>query len=374
MTDFLIIARSGRALAVSAHRAGYRVHVMDNFADEDTKAVSNTTHQLSYHCDGFDKTELISQVKELISYCPKVRVVVGSGFEKTPELLDSIAEFVPVLSNDKSTIHSLKDPVSLCDILRHASINAPEISLTQPTEPEAWLSKKVAGIGGAHVQWVSQLKPEVASDFYYQKHIPGIVSSAVFLAMETHAILVGINEQLQTEQFNEMPFLYKGVVSLKSVDEHYRKNVIEIINKITIQTGLIGLCGIDFIVDETGKIVVLEINPRPPSSLEVYDQELNLFDAHLACFEGREIDYIHKNTNKSKGYAIYYANEEIKINNNIDWPDWVKDIPSVGLTITKKFPVCTVHAEEDSTDEVKAVLEKKLKNIEMLVMKQQHAA
>jgi len=374
MTDFLIVARSGRALAASAKHAGHRVHVMDCFADEDTKTLSSSTYQLRYHCEGFDKTALIEQVKELVLCCPKVVLVVGTGFERTPELLDSLAEIIPVISNDKNTIHDLKDPVALYDMLRCASINAPEVSLTRPIDSGAWLLKEIAGIGGGHVKWLSRINSNIGSDCYYQKYIPGVVSSAVFLAMETHAILVGINEQLQSEQFNEMPFLYKGVVSLNSVDEQHRKNVIEIINKITKQTGLIGLCGIDFIVIESGEIVVLEVNPRPPSSFEFHEQELNLFDAHLACFEGREINYRHKDTNKSRGYAIYYANKEININNKIDWPDWVKDIPSVGSTITKQFPVCTVHAEEDSADKVKAVLEKKLNNIKTIIMTQQHAA
>lgn len=373
MTDFFIVARSGRALATSAYQAGYKVHVLDCFADEDTKTVSKTTHQLQYHCEGFDKTELMEQVKGLVSCYPKAMLVVGTGFEKKPELLESLAEIIPVLSNDKSTIQSLKDPVALYDLLRRASIIVPEISLTRPSDSDGWLLKEIAGIGGGHVKWLSQINSSSGSD-YYQKYISGNVSSAVFLARETHAILVGINEQLQSERFKEMPFLFKGAVKLNSIDEQHRQNVIEIINKITKQTGLKGLCGVDYIIADSGEIVVLEVNPRPPSSFELHEQQCNLFDAHLACFEGRKFDCQFGQDNQSKGYAIYYAKQDIKINSNIVWPNWVKDKPSIGSDIAEKFPVCTVHAEEYLARNVKAVLQEQLNKIETIIMAEQHAA
>ncbi len=373
MTDILIVARSGRALATSAHQAGYRVHVMDCFVDEDTKTVSNFTHQLQYHCEGFDQTELMEQVKGLVYRYPKARLVIGTGFEKTPELLETLAGIIPVLSNIKSTIHSLKDPVALYDMLRSASINAPEISLTPPSNSDGWLLKEIAGIGGAHVKWSSHINSSSGSA-YYQKYMPGKVSSAVFLARETHAILVGINEQLQSEQFNDMPFLFKGAIKLNSVDEQHRQNVIEIINKITKQTGLKGLCGVDYIVADSGEIVVLEVNPRPPSSFELHEQQCALFEAHLACFDGKEINCQYRQDNLSKGYVIYYAKQDIKINSSIVWPNWVKDRPSIGSAIAEKFPVCTVHAEDESATNVKAVLQKQLNQIETIIMAEQRAA
>jgi predicted ATP-grasp superfamily ATP-dependent carboligase len=373
VAELLIVARSGRALATSAYQAGYKVHVLDCFADEDTKTVSKTTHQLQYHCEGFDKTELMEQVKGLVSCYPKAMLVVGSGFENTPELLESLAEIIPVMSNDKSTIHSLKDPVALYDLLRRASIKVPEISLIRPSNSEGWLLKEIAGIGGGHVKWLSQINLSSGSG-YYQKYISGNVLSAVFLARETYATLVGINEQLQSKQFNEMPFLFKGAVKLNSVDEQHRQNVIEIINKITKRTGLKGLCGVDYIVEDSGEIVVLEVNPRPPSSFELHEQQSVLFDAHLACFEGKEIDCQFSQDNQSKGYVIYYAKQDIKINSNIVWPSWVKDKPSIGSTIAEKSPVCTVHAEDESARNVKAVLQKQLNYIETVIMAEQHAA
>ena len=373
MRDIFIVARTGRALATSAYQAGYEVHVLDCFADEDTKAIAKTTCQLQSLREGFDKTELMEQVKELVSFHPKAVLVVGTGFEKTPELLENLSKIILVFSNDKKTIKSLKDPIHFSNILRNASIKSPEISLARPSDSHGWLLKEIAGVGGGHVRWLSQLNSSRYSG-YYQKYISGNVLSALFLAKDRYATLIGISEQLESKQFKSMPFLFEGVVRPSSVDQQHRQHIIEIINKITKQTNLKGLCGIDYVITNSGLIFVLEVNPRPPSSFELYEQQSVLFDAHLACFEDKKFDCYLKQTNQAKGYAIYYAKKSIEINTNVIWPNWVKDKPSIGSTISKNNPVCTVHAEDESVMKVKALLQNQLTDIETIIVTAQDAA
>ena len=378
MTDYLIIACSGRALAAAAQRAGYNVHVIDCFADEDTRSFSGSVHQLQYGCDGFAEEQLLVHVRKVISRHANVIVVVGSGFEANPELLDKLSELASVLSNSKNTVVSLKDPVRFCEVLSQNAIRHPDISLSRPKDSKKWLIKKVAGIGGGHVNWLDHACSESGSDYYYQQYIPGAVSSVVFLANGIHANIVGFNRQLQTDQFADLPFLYQGAISVNvTIDQH--KHVIEeMINKITEKTGLTGLCGLDYIVDDAGDIYVLEVNPRPPSTFELHGSEQSLFAAHLACFDGRLLDYTcHSdgdNNEKSSGYAILYAKENIQISDNINWPLWVKDRPSSGRVIPVKFPVCSVHGRENSIDKLKAVLFNRLDQIESFIVSMQNAA
>jgi predicted ATP-grasp superfamily ATP-dependent carboligase len=374
MTDYVVIAHCGRSLAASAHRAAYRVHVIDCFADEDTKLVSNSTHQVDFLDDAFDESVLLDKVSTLGSCLSDMVLVLGAGFEKRTELIDKLADIAPVLSNSKSTIDTLKDPGSLYNLLSKASITTPDISSTRPTAIKDWLIKQSAATGGAHVQWASQVKADPVPDSYYQKYISGTTSSAVFLAMKTHAKIVGYNEQLQSDQFAEMPFLYKGVISRLSVENKEKQRIEEIVNKITSQTRLLGLCGIDYIVDDTGEIYVLEINPRPPSSFDLYEQQVSLFDLHIGCFEGRKIDYKYRQADTAKGYVIFYAKHEVRIDETIVWPSWVKDKPCFATVIKAKYPVCSIHAEADSIVKVKADLENKLNHIETMLMAQQHAA
>jgi uncharacterized protein len=374
MSDYLIIARSARALAASAKRAGYNVHVIDCFADEDTKSLSESVHQLQYHCEGFALDSLLGHTRDIVSHHPGVKIVVGSGFETNPDLIDELSDIVPVLSNSKNTIVSLKDPVSFSEILDRASIKYPEISLTRPIDSKKWLIKRVAGIGGGHVQWLEYNSSDKGSNFYYQQYVSGIVSSVVFLANGTHAKIVGFNQQIQSSQFFEMPFLFQGAVRVDDTIEHHKHDIDEIINAITEETGLTGLCGLDYIVDDTGDIYVLEVNPRPPSTFELHESGQSLFNAHLTCFDGRLIDYKCENSENLQGYAILYSTQDVRISNKINWPGYVKDRPSAGSEIPARFPVCTVHAEENSIDKVKTLLFNRLDQIESIIATMQNAA
>jgi len=383
MTDFLIIACSARTLAASAKRAGYNVHVIDCFADEDTRSLTKSAHQLQFDCGGFAEEQLLVHAREVISRHANVTVVVGSGFEANPELLDKLSEIAPVLSNSKNTVVSLKEPVSFCEILNRNAIKHPDISLLRPIDAKKWLIKKVAGIGGGHVNWLEQACSGSQSDCYYQQYISGVVSSVVFLANGSHANIVGFNQQLQSDQFADMPFLYQGAVSVNVITDQHKHVIEEIINKITEKTGLTGLCGLDYIVDDSGDIYVLEVNPRPPSTFELHEDKQSLFDAHLACFDGRLIDYRNQHDcqgkgnnhdEQSRGYVIFYAKEDIQISDSIDWPDWVKDRPLSGAVIPKKFPVCTVHAQENSIDKLKVLLFNRLDKIESFIAARQNAA
>lgn len=336
---------------------------MDCFIDEDTKVISTSTCLLQYHCDGFDETELCEQVECIVSAYPDVAIVVGTGFENKPELLECLTLIAPVIGNEKKTVQSLKDPVQFAALLESLSINTPETSLTQPLNAEEWLLKVAGAVGGGHVRWLSTSSNSVDSRCYFQKYIEGVVSSAIFLATGTQATVIGFNEQLQSNEFQEMPFLYKGAVSVNEVTAAHKNDIDKIVNSITREAGLKGLCGIDYIITASGKCVVLEINPRPPASYVLHEQAGEIFNAHLACFLKKDLEYkLNKNT-KIKGYAIHYASERIYIDSEINWPNWVSDIPPYGSFIEAKYPVCTVSVEADLLDDAKLLLEDRLKII-----------
>jgi uncharacterized protein len=377
MVDYLIVARSGRALAASAKRAGYKVNVADYFADEDTKSFSETVHQLQYHCDGFEVESLLSHIQNVISLSPNVKLVAGSGFEHCPALIENLSKLLPVLANSKETILRLKEPMSFCEILDKGEIKHPDTSYSQPTGSKKYLQKKVAGIGGGHVRCLDNSESSDESDCYYQEYINGTVSSVVFLADGIQAHIVGFNEQLQTTKFADMSFLYLGAMVKNDNSEQHKAIIHRIINTITSDAKLIGLCGLDYIVDETGEIIVLEVNPRPPATFELHETEQqSLFNAHISCFDGllTENKYMNNTKDIFKGYVIYYANKEVKISDKIVWPLWVKDRPLSKSVIQMKFPVCTVHAEENSMDKLRNVLSNRLEEIESIVVAMQNAA
>lgn len=373
MVDYLIIARSGRALAASAKRAGYKVCVADCFADADTKDVSESVHRLQFTNNGFIEAELLTHVQKVISHHPNIKLITGSGFESSPGIIQSLNELAPVISNTKETIDAVKNPSRFFNMLNNQKICHPEFSFSKPDDTKKYVIKKKAGIGGEHVNWADQYEFEIGSTHYFQEYISGVPASALFLANGAQASIIGFNQQLISDEFADMPFLYQGAIRLEQDSVVNRNDVEHIVNVISKEAGLKGLCGLDYIVKPGNEIVVLEINPRPPSTFELYEFNQPLFNAHLACFEGKLPDCIGENEDKEsfRAYAIYYAKEKMCINGKIEWPDWVKDRPVSGSIIEPEYPVCTVFAEDISLDKVKSMLFNRLLEIETMIAAKQ---
>jgi len=372
--EYLIIANSARALAESAVQTGYKVIVADYFADDDTKSISDSVHQLQYSDEGFNAEELISFVNEIIARHPDIKLVIGSGFESNTELVERLDQMLTVFANTKETIALLKKPVSFFSVLDKYSIQYPEVSLSRPKASEAYLIKGVASIGGRNVNWADKSNQELKSEHYYQQYIPGNVMSAVFLANGHNANVIGFNRQLQLNQFEKSPFLYQGAISRDRKTVLERKEIESIVNNITKESGLKGLCGIDYILDKENKVYVLEVNPRPPGTFELHKGRQSMFDAHLAAFKGTLLEINSNDDFCLRGYAVLYAKEKRFISDKIDWPLWVKDRPGVDNVIEETMPVCTVHAEENSIDKVKTMLFNRLQEIESIIAATQNAA
>ena len=369
MNEYIVISCSSRALAECANRAGYSIHVIDSFSDADTVSISKSVHQVQFIDDGFDEEDLLSKLKQILVTSPRAKLVLGSGFEAKSEIINQLNKLAPTFSNSPQTITTLKDPISFSNILQQHKIPHPKTQRIRPDSSTGFLRKKIAGQGGEHIHWLDKCKEDLNKNYYFQQYIAGDVYSVLFLANGKEAKVVGFNQQLQSDDFADLPFLYKGAISLNNNINKISEIIEKHINILTIESDLKGLCGLDYIVSNTGEVVVLEVNPRPPATLDLYSDYESLFEAHIACFAGElvDLDRQYDENMHFRGAAILYAKENLTISNKILWPDWVKDKPQAKTTIKANFPVCTVHARENSLDKVKALLFNRLSQIETII-------
>lgn len=370
MNEIIIISISARALAESASRAGYNVNVIDCFADSDTKLAANIVHQVTYREDGFIESELISRTKEILADISNARIILGTGFESTPGLIYKLNLLAPTFSNTKETVSKLKDPFILSKLLEKHKIAHPAIQFEKPNSLEGFLIKKTAGQGGTHISRLEQSNSDITNEYYYQEFVDGDVLSVLFLANGKDAKVLGFNQQLISDDFEKLPFLYKGAITLNKNNINNREVIENIVNIITNESRLKGLCGLDYIMKKNGEIVVLEVNPRPPATFELHETlQQSLFDLHLAAFAGELLNVEVKDTKNTRydAYTILYAKENLLINDRFEWPKWSKDRPQAGSKIQVKFPVCTVHASENSIDKTKALLFNRLSQIETML-------
>jgi predicted ATP-grasp superfamily ATP-dependent carboligase len=97
----------------------------------------------------------------------------------------------------------------------------------------------------------------------------------------------------------------------------------------------------DFLLHED-VIYMLEINPRLSATLDLYRAKKGyLFTAHVAACLNELLEWPTA-TSQSRAHHIVYANQVALTPPNMDWPEWVCDIPQTHTVIAAGEPICSV--------------------------------
>lgn len=354
--ELLIIAIAGRALACSAARAGLEVHVFDLFADIDTCNYARTVRRVPGEGLRFDNARLLAMLDEFCRDHSAPGIVVGSGFEDRPLLLEKLARRGRLLGNSAAAVKRAKDPRQFFGLLDMLGFPHPEIALRDPGSAGTWLLKRAGGAGGSHIRcWRSG--ETVPRGWYVQRHITGRSCSVVFLADGCDALILGYNETW-TARGVASEFTYGGAVSRPELPQETTSLLKAAARQLTRALGLVGLCGLDAIVDDRGTCYLLELNPRPTSTFELHEGRDNLFVAHLDACQGRLPTRLATRA-RAAAQAVLYSEAEIRIPEGFLWPPWAADRPRPGSVIESGLPVCTVYAQGVSAEAARqSVLER----------------
>lgn len=350
----LIVAVSGRALAQSAGRGGYRPVVLDLFADRDTRAASSACRTINVPGTlRIDAARLLDTARRL---APDSDLVYGSGFEGRPALLDRLSRGRALYGNTPATVAGIRDPARFFPLLRRLGIPHPAVRLTAPVSPQGWLLKLPGAAGGTGV--LPARDPPAAGGGYYQRIESGDTLSATFLADGRRARVLGFNRQWTATRPGR-PYLYGGAVGGLTLRPRLRREIEDALDALVAETGLVGLNGLDFILRRE-KWLVLELNPRPTATFELYDPDYRggLLQWHLrAC--GGELPRRPAVRRAVRAHAVVHADapaEEAKMR----FPRWCRDLPIRGTRFTAGDPVCTVHATGPDVPRTMALLRRRL--------------
>lgn len=345
----LVVSASGRALAQSAARGGLKVVVLDLFNDMDVRALSLASRSVAARTGKFDARRLLAAAQVM---CPPDRcggLVYGSGFEGRTRLLAQLARGRTLFGNAPDTVAQLKDPMRFFAMLDAFGLAHPETRLDPPADVSGWLVKRTGGAGGSHVK-PARSRHRNRPQRYFQKFHGGRTLSALFAADGRHARVIGFNEQWTAGIAQCAPYCYGGAVSGISLPEDVRARIATVLGRLVSATGLIGLNGLDFILDAGGEPHVLEINPRPTATIDLYDTAFpaGLLALHLRACRGELPDI--QRPDGSRAHAIVYATDALRVRAGMNWPRWCTDIPENGSLIPAGAPICSVRAHAASSD------------------------
>jgi uncharacterized protein len=353
----LIVALSGRALAASARRGGYLPLVADMFGDVDTLNTAHRHVRLSGGlASGIEEQDLIKALQMLSKGKEPVGVVYGTGFEDRPQLLQRVAERWPLIGNSAGVVAKLKDPKNFFSICLDSEISSPEISVPEPKIRDGWLAKRQGGAGGVHIKPAHE-SAESGGNVYYQRKVSGTAISACFLSDGERALVLGFSAQWPSPTPHQ-PYRYGGAVRPAQLAPRTADKLTAVVQRIAAATSLLGLNSADFLV-EGERFWLLEINPRPGATLDIFEtEEACLFAQHVAACSGRLVTVSGCAAN-AKAASIVYAEDDIASFSVLDWPEWAADRPVAGSAIKAGEPVCTVYACDPAAAGARELAEKR---------------
>jgi len=320
MSVWLIVATSGRMLAQAAQREGFDVWVIDCFADVDTLRYAKKVirvNSLSIENLTVALHELESENAEIIG------VVYGSGFETCVESVYFLETRFEIVGNSPVVFERVQNKQAFFAALDIFKIPYPETCFECPAQQKNWLSKPLKGQGGAGIN--SQ-----TDDIYWQRFCEGQAGSVLFLATGKRAEIIGFHTQS-----THGDFLFSGISNHSDLTDAQKTQIQSWLQKLVRHFGLRGLNSLDFMLAEKG-CFVLEINPRPSASMQLYD--LPLFNAHLT------LQTKWNRVSDSSAYQILYAPRSLIIPRHFHWLKNCHDLPHAGAIIRKNQPICSMIA------------------------------
>ena len=299
----VILGASVRALAVSAHRAGWAVHAADLFCDLDVLAISTKAVSVADDHGDDEGGYPWSLRAAAASFPPTVAWCYTGALENHPDLVDAIASTRSLAGNPGAVLRKLRDPLQAAAAAAAAGLAFPETHLTPVGRPldGSFLIKPLAGAGGRGIhRWT----PEVASDHRrrhahglpsthaWQRFETGVALSAAYCLTHGTARLLGLSRQLIGEPWcHAGRFAWCGAVTLgpRPASPEYDRlttGLQRFGDVLSSQFHAVGLVGVDLVVDAAGRLVVIEINPRPTASMELFERSgvCSIADSHLSAF------------------------------------------------------------------------------------------
>lgn len=345
----MIVAGSARMLAQAAKNAGLRALVIDLFADSDTQGYAEDFRQVN----SLAEQDLAPAVDYFIERYAVAHVIYGSGFECYLESLRYLNRRLIMLGNHPDVFAGQLDKQAFFSTLDQLNIPHPGVVFSAPDYADDWLLKPMQGQGGFGIKRY-HVYDNAESPVYWQKFQAGTPHSVLFLADGQQAQVVGFNSQWSVCLSETEEFVFSGVINSTDLPDVHKARIIDWLKQLVPVFGLKGLNSMDFIHADDSSYV-LEINPRPSASMQLYDQDLltrhiqsclGTQSRNSVTYSGAWKDY------HSIGYQIVYAERDLMIPDHFEWPDWCMDLPKSGNMCRTGQPICSIIAHQKNSRSV----------------------
>ncbi|MBN1432842.1 MAG: ATP-grasp domain-containing protein [Methanomicrobiaceae archaeon] len=349
----LVAGFATRHVACSAKRAGYEVHAIDAFCDQDL--TWNTKS-----CRTFEELDSLPGI--INDSCKEIRpdiLVVTSGAE-------DISVSKKISGSSRKKAGEFTDKKKIQNFFEENSINVPSIL---PDNQYPAMLKPCRGAGGWRNTIVNSKVEEDEfrslwpdTPYVRQEFIEGIPCSVSCIASAGRAKAIAANLQYLRGGAGEKAFGFAGAAT--PFPSEYKDELMREAERIAALSGCTGSIGIDFILSDKG-IYAIEINPRFQATLDIIEMStgFNIFEAHINACRGilPELSPKHK---KFVARKVIFAKRDLKVSDDMKkfYPK-VADIPWKEDEIEEGGAIMSVYGEGSTLPEAESSLDKTIKEI-----------
>jgi len=358
----------------SGRRAGIPVHAADLFRDTDLVEACVSSTRVDRYPDG---------IVDALRLFPAAAWCHVGGLENRPDILEAVAAERPLAGSSPAAVRLGRDHHWLAARVREIGLAMPATHDTAVGIPcdGSHLVKPRAGAGGRGIRRWTGAAPEDRG-LVWQQRIEGMPCSAAYLAVRGRTDLFLTSRQLVGWQpCRGSEFAWCGSTT-RRLPEAVAPVVERLGRHVAAEAGLLGLFGIDFVLDDEGRVHPLEVNPRPTASMELWERSGagSLAASHVAAcgFTAPIASPPPAISSTVLGKAVLFAARpavvpaaafERWMRWREDWRDGnglpaVADIPATGAMIPRGGPVLTIFAAGDEEEDVLERLERRLALVE----------
>lgn len=361
----IVVGASARGLAASARLAGWSVYAADLFADADLRAAATAAVRVPTSPD----RPWPEGVADALRPFPLAPWVYVGALENHPDLVDRLARDRPLAGNAGPALRAARDPLVVAGLVRAAGLAFPDTCESPTGLPidGSFLVKPRRGAGGRGIsRWLGGPLP--AGDRIWQRAVRGRAASVAFAISAAGARPWGASRQLIGRRWcHARDWAWSGAIDVKvdPLPGSLRRSLDRLGGLLADELGLIGLVGVDLVVDAAGVPHVIEINPRPTASLELIERATGASVAatHVAAC-GFAVPAPAHETPRPGGRlvwakAVVFAAEKLLVCERLGraladraaewsaaddgWPA-LADVPAVGTVAEAGSPLVTVFA------------------------------
>jgi predicted ATP-grasp superfamily ATP-dependent carboligase len=364
-----VIGFNARPIALSLKNNNAEVFVSDYWGDVDLRESSTDCIAILSPTPGIRQRQPLeipvpqALVENFLLLTKKIQidfVLIGSGFDDDSDALKPIEELGLLKGNSVQSMKRARDHSRIDRIAKQLNVLRAKEFVTSIDDvrnhiekigyPHLLRSLKSGGGSGIrlirnplNLQTFIERHTSEEQKFRIQEYIPGFDTSASILSSESDARCLSVQGQLigMPSSGKNCGFSYCGNYYPTFIPKQTSQKIAEVASAICSKLNLIGSNGLDFIVDSSQNIWLMEVNPRIQGTLEMLEKSgaVSITAEHIRAVDGELLDNIPDFRPSVK--LIVYSRQDGSVPDLSDYINVVDRTPK-DVIVHRGDPVCTV--------------------------------